>query len=101
MDVSKTNKTILIWVCPKSDCTNYYGASSDEAQNLGEQFTGPGVEDTKDFKTKSGSPYRHSRAECPDCRAHGEKIERMPIQITVSVPTVGPSTPALPTSYRG
>lgn len=83
--------TLHVWVCPTKGCGNFYGSSSD--QPLTEQFTGPKVEDRAELERKTGSPWKHNRAECPDCRAKGMKVQRARVAVQAALPEARPAPP--------
>lgn len=85
---------IAVYVCPTIGCGNYYGTNG--MPNLHEQFTGAKVEDRSALRDASGSPYRHSRAACPDCRSRGIKVERQLVNVHIATPAEEITTPALP-----
>lgn len=89
-----TAKEIDVYICPTPGCPSYFG--HDGMQNLGGYYTGPKVDDKAALKETTGSPYRHTRAACPVCRAGGKEVERVRVRVRVDVPTSGPRTPALP-----
>jgi hypothetical protein len=91
-----TNKKITVYVCPTPGCPDYFGSST--MGDLSQEFTGPMVENRAKLTEETGSPYKHSRAECPTCRIKGIKVERVPLTTTLKVPAVGPPTPSLPPS---
>lgn len=86
---------IKVWICPTTGCGNYYGSSNDEV-NLHESFTGAKVEDRAEHFRKTGSHWRHNRAECPDCRQRGESVQRELTEIELPTPEPRTPTPALP-----
>jgi hypothetical protein len=92
-------KTVQVYVCPTPGCTSYYG--SPTMGDLGKAFTGPNIVEKPNHQKMTGSPYRHTRAACPDCRAHGKEVERVLMKISVIVPTIGPDTPELPKDIVG
>lgn len=91
-----TKKKINVYVCPTPNCGNYYGVAG--MPNLSREFTGPKVEDRAHLEEATGSQMRHTRAECPDCRANGIFVERVLVAMIAVVPQIGPSTPKLPPS---
>lgn len=94
--MSKIN--IEVYVCPTPGCGNYYGASGIERLPLGDEFTGPRMEDKAAHEINHGSQFRHSRAACPDCRQRGVAVERALIRMEVRLPDDPPPTPELPGS---
>lgn len=62
--------SINVYVCENPKCGNYYGSSNMPL--LEESMQKPMVEQVYDHEQKTGSRYRHSRAQCPDCR--GERV---------------------------
>jgi hypothetical protein len=91
-----TKKRIQVYICPEPGCGNYYGSAS--MPDLSKRFSGPKLEDTHKLAQETGSPVRHSRAACPDCRQRGKAVERVLVSVDVDVPVVGPPTPPLPAS---
>lgn len=87
---------IQVYVCPTPGCGNYYGTKSIEQLNLRDQFTGPRIEDRATHVQSHGTEYRHSRAECPDCRQRGVKVERALVFMEVELPDDNTPTPELP-----
>lgn len=86
-----------VYVCPTPGCGNYAGAKGWEGVDLGDRFTGPKVEDRGKLEMETGSPWRHSRAACPDCRGRGVAVERALVVVRVPVPHESPPvTPELP-----
>lgn len=99
-EMERTNKTITVYICPTPECGDYYG--SNGMGDLSKEFTGPKVEDKGKLEQETGSPYRHSRAECPTCRTERQiHVERIPITVTVAVPVIGPPIPPLPPRVGG
>lgn len=77
---------IHVYVCPTEGCGNYYGTSS--MPDLDKEYTGPKTEDRHQVPA-SQSPLgivgvRHTRAECPDCRQRGIRVDRRLCSITVA-----------------
>jgi hypothetical protein len=75
-----------LWICPTDDCANYYGASGQEGLDLTTQMTGVKTEDRPQFASVHGTPWRHSRAQCPDCRARGLKVDRVLVSVRIGKP---------------
>lgn len=90
--------TIQVYVCPTKGCGNYYGTKSIESLDLHNQFTRPRVEDRAAYEQAHGTQYRHTRAECPDCRQRGVKVERALVFIEVNLPDDNTPTPVPPGS---
>lgn len=92
-------KTIEVYVCPTEGCGDYYGTAG--MPDLHTRFTGPKSEDQPVLEITSGSPYRHTRAECPSCRARGRRVERVRMRVAVDMgEAVTVETPALPSGGR-
>jgi hypothetical protein len=91
--------SVTMWVCPTPNCGNFYGSSHDA--DLTAQFTGPKVENRGELEAVTGSPHKHNRAECPDCRQRGIKAQRVPTVVRVTLPAHPPPTPALPRRRYG
>lgn len=91
-------KEVEVYVCPEPECGNYYGTNA--MPELGEQFTGPKLDDQSKLESVTGSRYRHSRAACPDCRMRGKSVERVRVKARVAIPPSKdlPKTPSLPGS---
>lgn len=89
-----TNKRIEMYVCPAPECTNYFGHTG--MPDLSTEFTGPMVENKGKLEQETGSPHKHNRAECPDCRQRGLAVQRTRIVTIVPVPVTPNPTPALP-----
>lgn len=85
---------IEVYACPTLYCPNYYGATN--MPDLGSRFTSVMTEERH---REPGDPCRgpepdgippgerHTRAECPDCRALGVYVERVRVAGFVLVPT--------------
>jgi hypothetical protein len=90
-----SRKRVEVYVCPTPGCGNFYGSSDMPA--LEAEFTGPKTEDGSALEMKTGSRFRHSRAECPDCRLKGlGRVVRVRRAVTIQVPVKGPPAPKLP-----
>lgn len=95
LQVATTKKTVTLYICPTPGCSSATIPANGE--KLEESWTGPKIEDRGALEAGThGSRYRHNRAECPLCRVKGELVQRIPKQIVVEVPVVGPPTPPLP-----
>lgn len=86
-------KEIPVWVCPTEGCTDLFPAGDVDFQKA---MTGPKVEDRAALKKSTGSPERHSRAQCPSCRARGLHIERIRTTAVVTIPDGVPLTSGQP-----
>jgi hypothetical protein len=84
---------VRVYVCPTPGCGNFFGGS--DVGDLASEFTGVRAEDRGDYARKHGSPWRHTRAACPDCRARGASVERVSVVVSVPLPDPVP-TPPLP-----
>lgn len=78
---------IKIWVCPTEGCGNYFGSSSTGDLNVPAP---PRTEDRAPIAKEMGRPYRHTRANCPDCRRRGVDAERVPTTLNIEVPAATP-----------
>lgn len=67
-------REIVVWVCPTSDCGNYYAASS--AGDLASKLTGD-----RGINWETWPERAHPRSQCPDCEA-----DRIPILVRLEVP---------------
>lgn len=69
---------IEVYVCPTPDCTDAVVAGPQKLEEIG---TGPKMEDkhqvTAEASRMGVRGLRHSRAECPTCRAAGRYVERV------------------------
>jgi len=90
-------KTVTLYVCPTPGCPDYYGDGS--TADLANQYTGSKVENKGAEPLHTGPDGRtlprgikHTRANCPTCRAKGLSVERALCTTTVLVPR--PETPA-------
>jgi hypothetical protein len=82
------NKTIRVelWICPTEGCDNHYASSSQRGIDLGKSMTGEKVENRFAFASKHGGDgTKHSRANCPDCRARGLDVERVPVMVSLPI----------------
>lgn len=84
--VAQVHKIVEVWVCPAPRCGNYYASSSQADTDLAAEMQQGRVEDRKVPLTGEYKPPKHSRAECPDCRQRGEKVERVKVRTTVLIP---------------
>lgn len=91
-----TNKLIVFYICTTPGCTSSTMVRPEE--KLEESWTGPKSEDASNLERgPHGSRYRHTRAECPDCRTRGlGRVMRVRMEKTVAVPVIGPTPPPLP-----
>ena len=86
---------VVVWCCPTRDCPEYYGATG--MNDLGQSFSGPKVENRAELRQKTGSSYTRSRADCPTCQIRlGRRVQRVPVQMEVSLPMVEPKLTELP-----
>lgn len=85
---------VRIYVCPIPGCGNYYG--TDNMPDLHGVFTGPRTEDIAGHAERTGSRYKHTRAECPACRLRGQRVERELVVLEVPEPASVTPTPELP-----
>ena len=75
-------QNITVYVCPNPECQSYFGSST--MPDLSEEFTGPKLDDKEKLAQETGSPFRHTRAECPECRvARRMSVQRIPIVVGV------------------
>jgi len=93
--------TVELYCCPTPGCANFYGAPN--LPDLTERLTGVSVDDAAEYIRAHGTRWKHSRAQCPDCRQRFPPIyvERVRITTTVTVPVAGPDAPTgqvVPTS---
>lgn len=79
---------IVIYACPTEGCGNYYGSSS--ARDLTQEITG---QFGQNFERRPPEMW-HSRAQCPDCRAQGKQVERVPVVLNIEVPAAAQSVAA-------
>lgn len=82
-------KQVKVYVCPEPDCGNF--AASSSASNLEEEWTG--------YRGQNGEKHperAHTRAQCPDCRARGKQVERIPAIVMVTIPGDPPQAPPIP-----
>lgn len=70
---------IVAWMCPTPGCGNYYGAS--DAPDLSTEWTG-----ARGLNFEPTPAAAHTRAQCPDCKARGVEVERVPVRTTVRRP---------------
>jgi hypothetical protein len=66
---------IELYVCPTSGCGSYYGTDGMPDLTVKNQHT-HGI----NFEVIPQDQW-HSRAECPSCRARGERVERQLVRI--------------------
>jgi hypothetical protein len=67
-----------------------------------QEFQGVKGEDKDAYAQAHGTPYRHSRAECPDCRQRdGKRVVRIRKRVVIAVDVIGPEPPELPVSLAG
>lgn len=92
-----TNKYVEVYICPTPGCTSYTAVPLG-GPKLEDQWTGPKTENQQSLQKATGSPFTHNRAECPDCRQRGVKVQRIRLKTVVPVPKVGPPTPPNPSS---
>lgn len=73
--------TVSVWVCPTAGCGNYYAASGQVNLDLQQEMQDAVVENRYvPLGQPDGGkrkPPKHSRAQCPDCRARGIEVERV------------------------
>lgn len=93
-DPAPNFKTIEVYVCPRAECPDYYGAVN--MPKLEEEFTGAKLEDQSAMRLAKGTGLRHNRAECPTCRARGVETQRVRVKVTAVVSAIIPPTPSLP-----
>lgn len=67
-----------IWACPTPECGNYYASSGYAGQTLDKEVTGD-----RGMNGEHTPEAGHSRAECPDCRARGRHVERIPVLVDI------------------
>lgn len=93
-----SSKKIEMYVCPTEGCKSAVIAKPGE--KLEEEWTGPKIEDQQSLERSThGSRFRHTRAECPDCRLRtGLRVVRVRVAAIVSVPKIGPIPTPLPES---
>lgn len=75
----------VIWVCPTAGCGNYFGSSSTVDLAVPSWAR---TEDRHAITAEMGRPYRHTRANCPDCRARGVEAERLPVRVSIPKPNL-------------
>lgn len=84
--------TIDVYMCPYPGCPDYYGAVG--MPDLGSRFTSvmteerhrePGDPDRGPQPGGIPKGERHTRAECPTCRAQGRHVERVRVTGVVVV----------------
>ncbi len=68
---------VKLWVCPTDGCTNYYGSSS-----MGD-LTEVVAKVDNNFTPRPKESH-HTRAQCPDCRTNGIRVERELLTITIA-----------------
>lgn len=91
----KIIKQIVVYICPREDCRNYYGASG--MSDLSKEFSGPKIEDKHAHAIAHGSEYTKSMADCPDCWKEGRgRVARVPVRVNIPVPTEEQSPADLP-----
>jgi hypothetical protein len=85
-------KHVEVWVCPTVDCGNYFAASGLAGRNLNTEKAQARAEDRYDYKLKYGRDFKHTRANCPDCRQRGLDVERQLVMLMALVPVVEPES---------
>lgn len=72
---------ILVYVCPTRGCGNYYGDQTFRKDRT------PDIDVVKSRRVEDGRRITtHSRVECPDCRANGKRVDRVPYLVTSVMP---------------
>lgn len=78
-------KQVVIWMCPDTRCSNYYGSSSQESLDLTKEQRLSRVED-RDPVDPARRILKGHRADCPDCERAGRgRVSRVPIRLAVDV----------------
>lgn len=92
-DLQNPQKALVgFYLCPTPGCGNYYGSSS--MVDLSKEVALGRPEDHVPANNP-GRIARHTRAECPDCRARGQRVERVLVATHVALP--GPvASPEIP-----
>lgn len=72
---------IRVYVCPTEGCGSYYGSSG--MGELDEKIVG---QYGQNFERRPVEMH-HSRAQCPECRARGNKVERVAVLFDFDTPS--------------
>lgn len=80
-------RQIVVYVCPTPGCPDYFGHTRVDLDRPASART----EDRHAIREEMGTPEdevasRHTRAECPTCRARGRRVERIRVTATAFVP---------------
>lgn len=70
---------VEVWICPTKGCGNFFGSKAEMGKDLNAILNEMRVDDKKAHVAQGGSPFTHSRGECPDCRARGKKVPRVKV----------------------
>ena len=67
---------VIVYICPTKGCGNYF-ASPDFRDDRSD------IRTPQEHRSQDGSKTKtHARVECPDCRARGKKVKRVPWVVT-------------------
>lgn len=79
---------VSLYVCPTPGCGNFYGSKS--MPDLAAAKVEPPVDNKAAWlESHPGDPVKFMRAECPDCRQRGHRVERVLYTQTIVVPVPG------------
>jgi hypothetical protein len=76
----KPDEQIIVYICPTPGCQNHYASNHFKPGDPG--LTAPSKRRTEEGEIHDGP----SRLECPDCRAHGVRVNRVPYIVTLMLP---------------
>lgn len=72
---------VSLYICPTKGCGNYYGSSG--MPDMEQAMTGVRTENRHEYERVHGTPWSHNRAECPDCRDRGIKVQRKLVTVQI------------------
>lgn len=86
---------VEVWCCPTPGCGSYYAASG--SGDLRARHSGPKAENRSELRSKTGSSFTKSLADCGSCLQRlGVRVERVPITVFVDVPLTAAEPAPLP-----